>query len=366
METEKIKIVSDDLTQILAQTISDYEARTGKTLQPAHVERSIIQSYAYREMLVRQGINHAFLQTFPQFATGLALDLCGEPFGCYRLSNQAAEVTLRFTVEGAHTDIVIPKGTLVAATDAILFATQADARIASSANAVEVIAICQTTGESGNNWSKGQIKTIKSVLPEKITVSNINESSGGINSEADDAYRKRILLAPEAFTTCGSRAAYEYHARSASAAVVDVAISTPQGGTVSVTVLTNAGMPTNALLNKVQAYLSGESIRPLCDTVVVSAPEHKKYRVVAHLDLLTGVSELEVKANAQAALQAYLSQRTQKLGLDIVPLDIQAALKVAGVYNVHLTEPQLTEVSQTQWAECESIEITINEVRKDG
>ncbi len=91
MKKEDVKIVSDDIKQILADTIADYEQRTGKTLQPAHIERSIIQSYAYREMLVRQGINRAFLQTFPQFATGLALDLCGEPMGCYRLSDQAAQ-----------------------------------------------------------------------------------------------------------------------------------------------------------------------------------------------------------------------------------------------------------------------------------
>ena len=124
MKKEDVKIVSDDIKQILADAIADYEQRTSKTLQPAHIERSIIQSYAYREMLVRQGINHAFLQTFPQFATGLALDLCGEPMGCYRLSDQAADVTLRFSVAGSHSAIVIPQGTLVGATDSLLFATQ--------------------------------------------------------------------------------------------------------------------------------------------------------------------------------------------------------------------------------------------------
>ncbi|VTU07308.1 Baseplate J-like protein [Actinobacillus porcinus] len=36
-------------------------------------------------------------------------------------------------------------------------------------------------------------------------------SDSGIDTESDEDYRKRILLAPEAFTTCGSIAAYEYH-----------------------------------------------------------------------------------------------------------------------------------------------------------
>ena len=226
MRKEEVKIVSDDIKQILADTIADYEQRTGKTLQPAHIERSIIQSYAYREMLVRQGINHAFLQTFPQFATGLALDLCGEPMGCYRLSDQAAEVTLRFSVSGSHSAIVIPQGTLVGATDSLLFATQTEVRINPTEQYVDITAICQTTGESGNGWQIGQVKTLKSELPADVTVSNIDVSANGIDTESDDDYRKRILLAPEAFTTCGSVAAYEYHTRSVSQVISDVAIST--------------------------------------------------------------------------------------------------------------------------------------------
>lgn len=366
MKKEDVKIVSDDIKQILADTIADYEQRTGKTLQPAHIERSIIQSYAYREVLVRQGINHAFLQTFPQFATGLALDLCGEPMGCYRLSDQAADVTLRFSVAGAHSAVVIPQGTVVGATDNLLFATQTEVRINPTEQYVDVTALCQTTGESGNGWQIGQIKTLKSELPEEITVANIDVSANGITTESDEDYRKRILLAPEAFTTCGSVAAYEYHTRSVSQVISDVAISTPQGGTVKVTVLTKHGLPSAILQGKIRQYLSDEKRRPLCDTVLVAPPERKSYRIVANLDLLATYVENEVKARAETALRTYLSSRTQKLGLDIVPLDIQTVLKVAGVYNVHLTSPQLTELTQAQWAECESITININTGRKDG
>ena len=366
MKKEDVKIVSDDIKQILADAIADYEQRTSKTLQPAHIERSIIQSYAYREMLVRQGINHAFLQTFPQFATGLALDLCGEPMGCYRLANQAADVTLRFSIAGSHSAIVIPQGTLVAATDSLLFATQTEVRINPTEQYVDVSALCQTTGESGNGWQVGQIKTLKSERPTGVSVSNIDVSVNGIGTESDDAYRKRILLAPEAFTTCGSIAAYEYHTRSVSQVISDVAVSTPQGGTVKVTVLTKYGLPSAILLEKIRQYISGEKRRPLCDSVVVAAPVRKSYRIVANLDLLATYAENEVKARAETALRTYLSSRTQKLGLDIVPLDIQTVLKVEGVYNLHLTSPALTELTQEQWAECESITININAGRKDG
>ena len=87
---------------------------------------------------------------------------------------------------------------------------------------------------------------------------------------------------------------------------------------------------------------------------------------MANLDLLATYAENEVKARAETALRTYLSSRTQKLGLDIVPLDMQKVLQVEGVYNVHLVSPTLTEIMQEQWAECESITININAGRKDG
>lgn len=101
-------------------------------------------------------------------------------------------------------------------------------------------------------------------------------------------------------------------------------------------------------------------------TVGVSSPERVGYAVVAHLDLLTDVAETEVKTAAETALRAFISSRTQKLGLDIVPLDIQAALKVASVYNVTLSSPKLTKLTAQQWAECESITLHINGERQDG
>lgn len=364
--TESIKIINDDVKTVLAETIADYEKRTGKILQPAHIEQSIIQSYAYREQLVRQGINHAFLQTFPQFATGLALDLCGEIMGCYRLSNQPAEVTLRFSVEGSHQAVVIPEGTLVAATDNVIFATETEVRINGSEAYVDVVGICQHTGAVGNGWQIGQVKTLKSTLDAKVSVSNIDVSDNGIDTESDEDYRKRILLAPEAFTTCGSIAAYEYHTRSVSQYISDVNVFSPTAGTVQVTVLTKQGLPSDLLRNKIKDYISGEKRRPLGDTVVVSSPERVAYSIVAHLDLLDNVAENEVKAAAETALRAFISSRTQKLGLDIVPLDIQTALKVTGVYNVTLTQPHLTKLTAQQWAECESITININGERQDG
>ena len=366
MTRDKIKIIAEDVRQILADTITDYEKRTGKTLQPAHIERSIIQSYSYRELLVRKGINEAFLQTFPQFATGLALDLCGEMMGTFRLKDQPARCILRFNVAGEHSEIVIPQNTQVQVNESLWFSTVSEMRIRAMEQYMDIDAIANLVGEQGNGWQPGQVKTLKTPLSVEVSVSNIDVTSGGIGVETDDDYRQRILLAPEAFTTCGSVAAYEYHARSVSQFIADVAIDTPQGGEVKITILTKQGLPSTSLINQVQAYLSPEKRRPLCDTVRVVAPHRIGYQIQANLDLLESYSETEVKQRAETALQTYLSSRTQKLGLDIVPLDIERVLKVNGVYNVTLTEPILTEVNTDQWAECEHFTININAERKNG
>ena len=72
----------------------------------------------------------------------------------------------------------------------------------------------------------------------EVKVSNIDVPSGGLVQESDDDYRKRILSAPEAFSTCGSVAAYDYHVRAVSQAIADVNVATPKGGLVRITVLT--------------------------------------------------------------------------------------------------------------------------------
>lgn len=48
----------------------------------------------------------------------------------------------------------------------------------------------------GNGWQIGQVKTLKSSLDACVTVSNIDVSDSGIDTESDEDYRKRILLCP--------------------------------------------------------------------------------------------------------------------------------------------------------------------------
>lgn len=375
LKREEVKIVDDDLAQTLAATIADYEQRAGKVLQPAHIERLLINTFAYREHLLRQQVNEAYRQQHPRFATGLMLDLCGDDVSTPRLQAQPALTTLRFTtVLSGLEQIAVPKGTRVNVGQTGFVTTEA-ALLTAAQSSAEVAAECTETGTVGNGWSVGQINSLAERLHPTIdvAVSNTTVSAGGVEIEGDEAYRERVLLAPESFSVAGPVGAYQYWARQASPAVVDVHVANdtdgggqPIGGRVAVTVLAKDGLPNAELIGKIQAALSAEKRRPLCDTVVVKAPTAVDYTLDAELTLFTGTDARTAKAAAEQAWAVYEAARRSRLGLDIVPLDIQTALKVAGVYNVVLHNLPLTVVKPDQWARCTSTTIRIAAQTAEG
>lgn len=374
LKRENVKIVDDNPEKILSELIADYEQRTGKTLQPAHIERLLINSFAYRETLTRQEINEAYRQQHVRFATGLMLDVCGDDVNTPRLEASAARCTIRFQAAEFVGEVNIPIGTQISVGD-VVFATIEQGQLTVNRPQMDLQAACMETGTRGNAWAVGQINTLLTPLTgaRQITAQNISVPTGGAEVESDDAYRERVLLAPESFSVAGSVGAYQYWARAVSPAICDVHVANALdnqgnaiGGTVAVTILTKTGQPERELLSQIQQELSAEKKRPLCDTVIVNAPEAVDYALNAELVLFTGANALEVKTATETAWAKYEAQRREKLGGDIVPLDIQKVLQVAGVYNVILTEPTLRIIQPNQWARCTQVRISIKAEQQDG
>lgn len=370
-----VKVVEDDAAKILAEAIADYEMRSGKTLQPAHIERLIINTFAYRETLARQAFNEAYRQQHPRFATGLMLDLCGDDVNTPRLQASAARCTIRFTAALAGVQTAyIATGTPVSVGE-VTFETVEAGTLTAAKNTLDLQAVCTQAGNIGNGWSAGQINTLAAqpAAGMEVKAANISVPSGGADVESDDAYRERILLAPESFSVGGPVGAYRYFALQVNPTICDVYVDNkktasgePIGGQVEVTVLTKNGLPSEELLGEVRKALSAEQRRPLCDTVTVSAPAPVDYALNAQLVLFSGANPDTVLAEARAAWSVYETARREKLGLDIVPLDIQTVLKVPGVYNVVLNNLPLRVVQPGQWSRCTSVNITAAAERADG
>ena len=66
-----------DPNLILADMIAAFESSSGRTLQPAQVERLLVDLFAYRESLVRNAVQYAAQQNLLAFAIFPMLGLSG-------------------------------------------------------------------------------------------------------------------------------------------------------------------------------------------------------------------------------------------------------------------------------------------------
>jgi phage-related baseplate assembly protein len=198
-----------------------------------------------------------------------------------------------------------------------------------------------------------------------VTPAYIDDSGKYIPAvmESDERLRARVLLAPYGWSCAGSVKAYEYFALSADAAVKSAGISSPVPGTVQVAVLSTAadGVPSPALLAKVEAALSAETVRPLCDTVVVAPARVVYYSVEAAVWLGRGPDPSVVLDDAEAAVKVYAAS-VHTLGCRAAVSGIYAALHRPGVRTVSLASPlHDVECEHDEAPFCEAITLTLGD-----
>ncbi|WP_443750378.1 baseplate assembly protein [Asticcacaulis solisilvae] len=172
-----------------------------------------------------------------------------------------------------------------------------------------------------------------------------------------EAFRERILLAPDAYSTAGASGAYEYIARSADAGVKDVKAISPTPGAVLVSVLAAAGDGTAdaGMLANVQAALSPADKRPLCDQVTVASAEIVTYSIQADIYTYAGPDRSVVLAAAQTNVAAFATN-IRRIGFDVVRSAITAQLHAAGVQKVVLNLPAAdVPIDDTQASYCTGI-----------
>jgi phage-related baseplate assembly protein len=355
-----------DSARITADLVSQYEALTGRTLYPAQVERMFISLLAYLTALNRNALQQACLQQLVLFATGTALDHRGLEMDTSRLGALPAATTLRFTVVEAAQDTVIPAGFQVQSKDAkVIFLTRQALVIAAGTTEGDVAAQCQAPGSAGNGYQPGDISQPMDLLPAVVRVMNITPTSGGADPEGDEPYRQRILDAPSRFSVAGPRGAYRALAFAAHPDIRDVAVDSPAPGLVAVYLLAAEGLPSADLLALVQAALSADTVRPLCDAVEVLAPLPVPFTIQARLTLFASADPTATLASAQAAAEAYRQERQGGLGRDLVDSQLIKALAVDGVYQVQLTGWANRVLGPNEWPACTQIDLALAGVADD-
>jgi phage-related baseplate assembly protein len=209
-------------------------------------------------------------------------------------------------------------------------------------------------GKDLDNWAASlgvERLLISPAVPEK-----------GIDAvyESDDDLLYRCQLAPTGYSTAGPADAYEFLARSASGQVLDAKVTSPEPGTVVVSVMARDGdgTPSPELLQTVTDYITQKTRRLLTDKVIVQAVTIRPFSVAARLAFFAGPDSEVVLTTAKDSLAKYLSE-SRRIGRNITLSGLYAALKVPGVEDVLDLTPNATlVVSDTEAGYCTSVTIT--------
>lgn len=353
--------VSTEVDQIQADIIARFEELSGRVLRPAHVERLLLNTVAYRETLIREAIQYSATQNLVSFATGLALDYLGQLVGVTRLAATPAKCFLIFEVENVGGLITVPEGTRVASSDgSVVFRTTEQLFIDTASGNGGVVAEATVVGTNGNNIAANGVNQLLDPFPYFIAVYNDVATDGGADQESDDGLRERIVLASGQFTTAGSRQAYEYHARTANPSIIDVDVLSEDPGTVQLYILMDDGeFPGPEIVADVLAACSSERVRPLNDLVTAQGAEPVEYEIEYDVTLYSTADAVTTLAASQASLEALVLSKRQKCGQNVPPSQVVEALMVAGVYEVEPTTSFTEiEVAAGEYAKC--IAITLN------
>lgn len=227
---DEINLVDVDTSTIYSDVLVNLEQGVSEALYPGDERRIFGEALVAVLATYLAKANDASRQTFLCYARGKVLDALGERLGVERIAATPATTTLKFTLSAAQQGaITIPAMTRVTTDGTIYFRTTAACVINAGQLTGTAPAECETAGEVGNGILVGDVATLVDLQPYVKAVQNMTVTSGGDDGEpyttdGDDRYRERIKLAPNRLSTAGPEQAYRYHAMSANADIVDVAV----------------------------------------------------------------------------------------------------------------------------------------------
>ncbi len=354
MTLEDVSFVDTDTDTIKTEIIASYEAVAGRTLAKADPIRLFLETIAALIVKQRVLINYTGKMNLLAYATGSYLDHIGALVGVTRIEASGATAHFLITLSAARSfAVTVPKGTRVTPGGDVYFALSEDAIIPAGETTATVEGACLATGEGGNGFAIGEICKIVDPVGYVDTIVNTTASDGGANRESDDNLRERIREAPEKYSTAGSKGAYEYWTKTASALIEDVAVVSLNPGEVDVyPLLANGTLPTEEILNSVSEVLSDSKVRPLTDNVKVQTPITVSY----DLDIAYYINEddrtqaASIKKAIENAIDDWIVWQRSKLGRDINPTELYYRVRAAGAKRAVINSPVFTEIPDTSLA----------------
>jgi phage-related baseplate assembly protein len=168
----------------------------------------------------------------------------------------------------------------------------------------------------------------------------VENDDGTLVDEDDDRLRRRVQLAPEAFSVAGPEGAYVYHALTVAPWARDATAIMTSPGRVRVTILREGADPTPNLAERetVRMSLIDNDVRPLTDMVEVLGPVVHRTAITATLTLYPGPDGTVVRDRAIAAITDWV-ETNRMLGMNLRRSAIFSKLHQEGVHSVALQSP---------------------------
>lgn len=350
-----------------------YREITGKEpeLGAADPLALLIKAFAAMEYQTMQYVDVKGRMELLKTSTGDALDALGALVGVSRKEPTRATATERFTLaEARGTVTAIPAGTRVKTEDGKYFNTLNYAEIAAGDTYADVVIQAEEAGAGSGGLLAGAIKILVDPIPYIASVTNTTESTGGLDTEDDDSLTRRIYLSPSVYSCAGPRDAYEYYAREWRGDVADVRTESPQPNQVDIyfTIQDENGvrLPNATELAEMKAYMSGDTMRPMCDQVNCKAPEEVEYAIA--FTYWIGSSDQksvsEIQGKVSAAVEEFQTWQ-RKLGRDINPTELIARLREAGAKRVKVTAPADETVEKHELPRCTGATATYGGLEDD-
>lgn len=291
-------------SEIYNEMLSVFQAKTGFSVgEQADMAVRLYAAAAELESLYSY-CDWALGQSFPQTATGEYLDLHAGLRGLMRKQAQTAAGILQFSLESERSDdVVIPAGTVCTDGGLIRFVTTEEGLIPAGEVSCQVAAAAESAGASGN----ASAYTVTRMPQPPVGVSactNPQAFSGGMDTEEDEALRKRVLMSFSRLPNGANAAFYEERAASdPDVAGVQVLPRVRGTGTVDVVISAAGGVPSEDVVDRVQADI--QSVREICVDVLVRAPETEEVNVSVTVWPRDGVTAEEACLAAEAAIRSF-------------------------------------------------------------
>lgn len=295
-------------------------------------------------------------QGFPQTATGEFLDMHAQMRGLERIGAVCAGGVIRFVVDSATTDIIVPKGTVCINTVGTEFLTTQLGVITAGNTFCDVTAVAREGGSFGN--APAESVCFMSLAPVGVArCYNPQAFLGGADEETDDNLRARILASYESLPNGSNRAYYEQTALGTDGVAAVAVLPCKRGlGTVDIIISGAGGLPSQSLIDTLQDKLNEQ--REICVDIDVLAPTAVPVNISVQVDVSDGY---DVDDTINAVKNAITSLFNGKLlGKSVLLAKLGSVIfAVEGVENYVITLPTAdVAVSATQLPVAGTVTVT--------